>query len=495
MTRVSPYSAEADLERRLAFERTISKVSTRFIMPNNNFDETVQQSLEDIGRLSQADRTYIFQFTDNLSNMNNTYEWCAEGVQAEIDNLQDLPTEIFPWWMSKLTHHEMIVIPKVSALPEVATSEREILSAQGIESVLVLPITTHGDLYGYIGLDNVHAESDWASDDFVLLKMASDIFGSAFQRLEYERQLIENNKSLSHAVEESQRFQFQLIQQEKMVGIGQLAAGIAHEINNPLGFAISNYEVLYSYADCIHDVLQRITELTQLAERNVSVDFKGELIKLKSKCLNYNIEMITNDVVELLQDSKIGFDRVGKIITSLRNFAHPDDQSLFEEEDLHEIINEVLIILNNEIKYTAELICDFKAQSLVWCHRGQLGQVIINLITNALHAIRGVPKTGLGHLFISTWEENELFYISIADDGAGIPNELAHEVFNPFFTTKGIGEGTGLGLSISYDIIVNKHGGQIGFESLAAGGTIFTLKLPIHYELEADANGTCTSCT
>lgn len=486
---VDSLTHELELEHRLAFDRTIARISARFVKNADNFNELVQKSLSDIGLLSHADRVYIFSFKEDLSLMDNIFEWCAEGVEAEIDNLKNLPTSLFPWWMAKLTRHEMIVIPKVSALPEAAQSEKDILSAQDIESVLVLPLTVHGQLFGYIGLDNIHSDMDWSSEDFMLLKMASEIFGSAFQRKAYEDALIEKNIILRSTLEESNRLQTQLIQQEKMVGIGQLAAGIAHEINNPLGYAISNYEILYGYAEAIQKVLQKLSQLIKRSKSDTLLGIKDELLTFESMCDKYKIEMITEDMLELLQDSKIGFDRVGKIIASLRNFAHPVGNETFEEENLNDILNEVLIILNNEIKYVAELTTDLQASPHVYCHRGEMGQVFINLIMNAVQAIRMGNYDHMGHIHIMTWERDQSFFLSISDDGIGIPKELSTQIFNPFFTTKSIGEGTGLGLSISYDIIVNKHQGQIHFESPPNGGTTFLIELPIFNETEAQPYG------
>lgn len=479
------HTAELDLERRLDFDRTIARISARFVKYTDHFKEQVQKSLEDIGLLSHADRVYIFKFNEDLSLMDNTFEWCAEGVQAEMDNLQHLPTALFPWWMAKLTRHEMIIIPKVSALPEAAQSEKDILRDQDIESVLVLPLITQGQLFGYIGLDNIHSDMDWSSEDFMLLKMAADIFGSAFQRKAYEDALIEKNLILRSTLEESNRLQAQLIHQEKMVGIGQLAAGIAHEINNPLGYAISNYEILYSYAEAAQKILKALSQFIHRTKLDSGLDFMAELSKIEMLCDNYNIETITVDMIELLQDSKVGFDRVGKIIASLRNFAHPIGHEDFEEENLHDILSEVLIILNNEIKYVAELTTEFQANAYVSCHRGELGQVFINLIMNAIQAIRMAGYDHLGHIHIRTWEREGTFCLALTDDGIGIPTELSSQIFNPFFTTKAIGEGTGLGLSISYDIVVNKHHGQIYFESPLTGGTTFLLELPIYNEKEA----------
>jgi signal transduction histidine kinase len=190
--------------------------------------------------------------------------------------------------------------------------------------------------------------------------------------------------------------------------------------------------------------------------------------------------MVLTDMTELLEDSKIGFDRVSEIVSSLRNFAHTDQNSTKDSEDIHDILDEVLLILNNEIKYIATIDRQYGEVPQIYCHRGQMGQVFINLLMNAVHAIKAAKDHEMGTLTLTTWLDTEFQQVCtrISDDGCGIPAEVLPFIFNPFYTTKAVGEGTGLGLSISYDIIVNKHNGTIHVESTVGKGTQFTIRLP-----------------
>lgn len=466
----------------LNFERTISKISSRFVMLTNDLDSAIQESLEDMGKSSGASRAYIFKFREDLNIMDNTHEWCSEGVIPEIDNLQELPSSIFPWWMSKLTQNEIILIPKVSDMPPEAAAEKEILENQDIQSLIVLPLFVSNTLYGFIGFDNTEKDNAWDTYDLTLLRLASEIFGNAFQRLASETLLRETNQQLLAYIDEIKKLQSQLINQEKMVGIGQLAAGVAHEINNPLGFVASNYEVLFKYIRHLTQVLEPVKQLIHDAETEFDyAHLYASLLDLKNVWHTNKIDYILEDAVELLEDSRIGFDRVSEIIGSLRNFAHTDLTDTMDFENIHDILDEVLLILNNEIKYVAEVERNYGNLPPILCHRGQLGQVFINLLVNAAHAIKSTKVHVLGHIAIKTWVDpsNENTYIEISDDGGGIPQEVLPSIFNPFFTTKPIGEGTGLGLSISYDIIVNKHKGVLSVESSPEVGSKFLIELPM----------------
>lgn len=450
-------------------------------MLSKDLNGAIQKSLEDMGKISGASRAYIFQFNDDFQLMSNTHEWCSESVVSEKDMLQNMPTSDFPWWMHKLRNNEIILIPKVSEMPPDASSEKEILESQDILSLIVLPLFVNHVLFGFIGLDNVKHANAWDADDLTLLRVSSEIFGNAFHRLQTEEQLIESNKRLTENLEEIKRLQSQLIQQEKIVGIGQLAAGIAHEINNPLGFVTSNYEVLYRYTKHIQELL---TPMKQLLDHSALPDSNTErctyLDDIRTIWEKNRIDMVLADMTELLEDSKIGFDRVSEIVSSLRNFAHIDQNDTKDYEDIHDILDEVLLILNNEIKYIATIDRQYGEVPQIYCHRGQLGQVFINLLMNAVHAIKAAKDHEMGTLTLETWLDNEFQQVCarISDDGCGIPAEVLPFIFNPFYTTKAVGEGTGLGLSISYDIIVNKHNGTIHVESTVGKGTQFTIRLP-----------------
>lgn len=480
MVSIDSETIQSALERRLAFEITVSKISSRFVMLSNDLNQSIQDALEDMGKITGASRSYIFQFRDDLAQMDNSHEWCSTLVQPEISNLQNLPTDLFPWWMSKLKRNDIILIPDVSLLPIDAASEKEILESQDIKALIVLPINVNDILFGYIGLDNIEEGHLWKEDDLVLLRLTSEIFGSAFQRLEYETQLHDRNNVLSGQLKEIKSLQSQLIQQEKMVGIGQLAAGIAHEINNPLGFVSSNYEMLYRYTQRVQKIISPMKLLLD------ELDDSPQQSNVNSLCLEtrqlwkqYKLDTVLNEMTDLLEDSKIGFSRVSQIVSSLRNFAHIDPSNTFEYVNIHHIIDEVLIILTNELKYYTEVDCQYGDILLVNCHRGQLGQVFINLLMNAVHAIRSCKRNTLGMIIIKTWQEKGSVCVSIKDNGIGIEAHLIDQIFNPFFTTKEVGEGTGLGLSIAYDLIVNKHSGTLVVDSFPNIGTTFTVQLPL----------------
>jgi len=172
--------AEESLKQRLEFEKTVSGISSRFINISN-IDDAINISLADIGSLSGAGRVYLFLFREDNATMDNIYEWCAEGVSSQIDNLQNLSSNTVPWWMKKLRNGEVIHIKDVSKLPSEAKVEKEILESQNIKSLLVLPLNIRGKLAGFIGFDNVVRTGEWNNDDFDLLRISSEIIGNALE--------------------------------------------------------------------------------------------------------------------------------------------------------------------------------------------------------------------------------------------------------------------------------------------------------------------------
>ncbi len=176
------------LKQKLALEKIVTGISARFVR-DFDLDEAINKSLAEIGELSEADRAYVFLFRDGGDTMDNTHEWCAAGVQPQIDNLQELSTSTFPWWMERLRRNETIQIEDISAMPEEARTERKILEEQDIKSVLVFPLNISGELAGYIGYDNVAESNSWDAEDLSLLNMVSRIFGNAIERKQSEEYL------------------------------------------------------------------------------------------------------------------------------------------------------------------------------------------------------------------------------------------------------------------------------------------------------------------
>ncbi|MHB1392309.1 MAG: sensor histidine kinase [Clostridia bacterium] len=295
-----------------------------------------------------------------------------------------------------------------------------------------------------------------------------------------QEELKGSNEELQNALKELQRTQNHLIQQEKLAGIGQLAAGVAHEINNPLGFVMSNFETLKNYVGKYKGALDAYRDL-----RGEMLDSGNKNIESKIKNINdfelkANIDFIAEDLEDLFKDTNEGLKRIGKIISGLRLFSRVDQQNDVAEYDLNEGIQNTLIVANNEIKYYADVEMNLQSIPIIHVNGGQINQVLLNLIVNAVHAIKSKGTGEMGLIKISTSCDDEFIYCSIEDNGIGITEDNLNKIFDPFFTTKSVGKGTGLGLSISYDIIVNKHDGELQVKSTKDVGSSFIIKIPIH---------------
>lgn len=271
---------------------------------------------------------------------------------------------------------------------------------------------------------------------------------------------------------------FHLIQAEKMAAIGQLAAGIAHEINNPMGFVNSNYVVLLKYFNRLKEYLDFIDNRF----KNIPIDPNSELghaaEEVKIKYQKLKIEVIMSELDGVLSDSVSGIKRVTDIIQSLRVFARSVKDDEMDTYSLLDLVNQVILITKNEVKYVSQIKIDIPDNIMIYCNKVQIGQVLINIIVNAAQAIQSQKRSDLGNIEITGEKQGDYINIIIKDDGPGIPEEYLTKIFEPFFTTKEIGKGTGLGLSISYDIIVNKHKGSIDIQSELGKGSAFIIKLP-----------------
>lgn len=296
------------------------------------------------------------------------------------------------------------------------------------------------------------------------------------ERKRAEKELEQKNRELKQAYGELENAQSQVIQQEKMASIGQLAAGVAHEINNPIGFIISNLDSLRGYMGKIAKFFkvqeEAVGELARVCEEeSVTEKAAGLFSEMKEAKRAFKIDYIIHDTEDLLDETLDGAGRVKNIVQGLKGFARMANESMLA--NINEGIESTMHIIWNELKYKATLIKDFGDIPLTKCNPGQLNQVFMNLLVNASQAIEVK-----GDIHVKTWAEEENIFVSIGDTGSGIPPEALTKIFDPFYTTKEVGKGTGLGLSISYDII-KKHGGEIKVESEVGKGTIFTMRIPI----------------
>lgn len=283
-----------------------------------------------------------------------------------------------------------------------------------------------------------------------------------------QEELVSNFRNMQVTNARLEEAQNQLLQSEKMASIGQLAAGVAHEINNPIGFVNSNLGTLRRYAE-------QLLALTQayVARERGPVD--AELAALKQAA---DLEFIVEDLPSLLDDSEDGLSRVRKIVQDLKDFSRVDHAD-WQDADLNAGLESTLNVVMNEVKYRADVRRQYGQLPPVRCLAGQLNQVFLNLIVNAAHAMpaerRGVITLATG---VAVQEDRDWAWIEVADDGCGMTPEVQRRIFEPFYTTKPVGKGTGLGLSLSFSI-VQKHGGRIELQSAPGEGTRFRVWVPV----------------
>lgn len=281
------------------------------------------------------------------------------------------------------------------------------------------------------------------------------------------RELYDSNNELTKAYKKLKNQKSQLLHQEKLASIGQLSAGIAHEINNPAGFIKSNLTSLQNYYS---DISKLIRSYQKLIEKT-SAD-KEEIKNIHALEKSLDIEYLMEDIPNLINESIGGANRITKIVNGLKTFSRVDSDKK-EIIDINECINNTIKLVQNEIKYKAELLIELTEIPLTMGYPGALSQVILNLLVNASQAIEK-----FGEILISTQQEQKNIVIKVKDNATGIPENKINKIFDPFFTTKKVGEGTGLGLSISTGII-KQHQGHIDVESTIGQGTCFTITIPV----------------
>lgn len=286
------------------------------------------------------------------------------------------------------------------------------------------------------------------------------------ERVRSERELWRTNIELVEANIAIKKTQALVIQQEKLASIGYLAAGIAHEINNPLGFLRSNHEFLAKFFRTLRaawgEAAARPEALAAIAEEK-------------------DLDYLFTETEALLAESDSGYGRIMEIVKGLKDYARAGEGMRVAPYDLNKGLDSSLVVAWNKVKYVAEVEKDYGELPFIEADGGSINQVLLNIIVNAAEAIDGQKRAGKGRIALRTRAEGDSVACSIEDDGPGVPERFRHQVFDPFFTTKEPGQGTGLGLSISYDIVVNRHGGSLVLGTSPMGGAAFTLSLPLRH--------------
>lgn len=365
----------------------------------------------------------------------------ARYLKKKIDSVLVLNNASFSYW-----EHQPHVFPFSSSRP--ITGE-ETLMYQNIE---FLPIESDDS--------SVHNVCLVVQD---VTELAS--YFQAEQRL--SAKLEQEGAELKALNEKLSMAQSRLLQSEKMAAIGQLAAGVAHEINNPIGFISSNLQTLQDYAT-------RLLKLTEFYEKVVNKTGNDAFLAMQRDMqLRLQFGFVRQDLPDLLKESIDGIERVSEIVKNLKAFSHIDNAQ-WQYANLVEGLENTLKIAANQLKYKVEIHRDYAADlPEVYCQPNQINQVFLNLLVNAAHAM-----DQKGHLYLKAWQQEQSVCIEVRDTGQGIAPEHMKRLFEPFFTTKPVGSGTGLGLSLSYSI-VKRHQGEISVQSEPGAGASFTIILPI----------------
>lgn len=294
-----------------------------------------------------------------------------------------------------------------------------------------------------------------------------------------ERRLAE--KKLADAYKELKATQSMMLQTQKLESVGQLAAGIAHEINTPVQYVGSNFQFLAEAFEDLKGVIEKFqTLLTKARKDSFSTEYVAQLELYLEEI---DLEYILEEIPETISQSTHGIQRISSIVRAMKEFSHPGEKEK-TPTDLNHLIENTITVAGNEWKYLADVVKNFDPDlPHVSCLSDEIGQVVLNLLINAAHAISA--KIGLnpdgekGTITISTNHDEGWVEMKIADTGSGIPQKARTKIFDPFFTTKEVGRGTGQGLAISYNVITEKHKGSITFETTSGVGTVFLVRLPI----------------
>ena len=296
---------------------------------------------------------------------------------------------------------------------------------------------------------------------------------SQLEKLVEQRTLAfrQTSADLQREIDERKLLESQLVQSEKLASLGQLAAGVAHEINNPIGFISSNLGTLEGYFSKLQDML----DAYQRSEEGIA---STEILEhLKTMRERVELDFLREDIPLLIKESKEGINRVGKIVKDLKDFSRVDSNQEWQWANLQQGIESTLNIVANELKYKADVIKEYVDLPDIECLPSQINQVIMNLVVNAAQAMG--PQRG--KITLRSGMEAEHVWLEVADTGSGMASDTVQKIFDPFFTTKPVGQGTGLGLSLSYGI-VKKHGGDITVSSELGVGTTFRVTLPIRQQ-------------
>ncbi len=462
-------------------------------LQHGDFQSAIQYITEvaslglDIERVSvwlYTEDNLAIQCVDLYERENNCH---SHGLELSIGD--------FPRYFQALQEEQVIAVADVDSDPRTCEFSGTYITSLGIVSMIDARIWFRGKIIGVVCCEHLESQRQWTLEeesfvssitDFVRLVIESrdrKIAQEAWR--ESETQLRQQTQQLEEALKKLQRTQTQMLQSEKMSSLGQLVAGIAHEINNPVNFIYGNIEPARDY---IQDLLNLINLYQECYPDPVPI--------IQSKIAAIDLDFLRADLPLLLSSMNIGADRIRQIVLSLRNFSRLDEAE-YKAVDIHQGIDSTLLILANRLKAKQnlpgiEIIKEYGKLPLVECYAGQLNQVFMNILSNAIDALeerneqRNQQEIEQSPSVIRVRTElidHNQVAIKIADNALGIPEDIKQRIFDPFFTTKPVGKGTGMGMSISYQIVSENHHGTIECISSPGQGTEFVIVIPLKQQV------------
>jgi signal transduction histidine kinase len=453
------YSSE---QNRVQAEREamLNRISGR-IRASLELDQIVQSTVEEIVNLLHLERAGFGWYEPQQKTLQILWESGSSENQKQI--LKFEPN--FAGDLSlRLEQGEPIILDS-DTLPEITNQPLKLQA----NSYLAVPVRVQNQAQGYLVCSRA-THWLWIGEEIQLLKAVADQLAIAITQSHLYSQTQDQVKLLNSTITELKKTQAHLVQNEKMSSLGQMVAGIAHEINNPVNFIFANLPYTSTYTENLLSLVnlyrQTFSEIPPEIE-----DFTEEI----------DLEFIAEDLPQMMNSMKIGAERIRSIVLSLRNFSRLDEAEK-KLADIHEGIDNTLLLLSNSLKSGVSVVKRYGKLPSIECYPSQLNQVFMNLLSNAIDALKESDRpdrniTIVTGVFLSNGAK--LLRVTIADNGPGIPEDVKEQIFNPFFTTKPVGKGTGLGLAISYKIVVDGHGGSIKVSENRGGGTKFTVEIPI----------------